>query len=85
MTAGSHEGLVGRARKVATSMRNDLGKAGGFVCWWPEEGMATSWCAMMPDPGRWRPGTVAVGPKGEVFEAVGGDDDAGARSWERIG
>ena len=49
-----------------------------------EVAQAYGWKNALRDPGHERPGALAVDVDGHVWEAVGGDDYHGAKSWSVV-
>ncbi len=47
-------------------------------------GTAYGWKDRLRDPQHERPGALAIDPRGVIFEAVGGNDQDGAKAWEEI-
>lgn len=47
-------------------------------------GSVAGWKRELDNPQGWEPGCLAVGPEGEVFQAVGGNDYDGAEDWRPL-
>ncbi|MGR3807799.1 hypothetical protein SAMN05660772_02045 [Pasteurella testudinis DSM 23072] len=48
------------------------------------QGKAYGWCAEMCEAHTERPFTLLVGINGEIYEATGGSDQKGAKTWQLI-
>jgi len=69
------------ARQKAQSWRDDNeynGKGGVIVI---SGGEAQGWVNELRDPQHWTPGCIAVAEDGSCYEAIGGNDYAGAERW----
>lgn len=59
--------------------------ARGWVLFY--RGVVCGWVSELNEPHKWCPGCVAVGVHGidgPIYNATGGNDDAGAREWSLI-
>lgn len=54
----------------------------GFVIFWMNE--PTGWVLTLEEPRHWQPGCIALDFKGALWEARGGNEQAGAERWESI-
>ena len=70
-----------QAARVALKYRKDEQQPGGVVLVWA--GQAYGWKNELRDPQHERPGALALDAEGGVWEATGGNDQDGARAWEK--
>lgn len=71
------------AAAYRTSQTNELHRmTGGVVLVF--DGLAYGWKDRLRDPQHERPGALAIDARGVIFEAVGGNDQDGAKAWEEI-
>lgn len=54
----------------------------GVVLVW--DGRAYGWKDQLRDPQHERPGALAIDVRGNVWEAIGGNDQDGAQTWDEI-
>lgn len=52
---------------------------GGYVICY--QGEVSGWTSTLNTPASWTPGCIAVAEDGKCYEATGGDDYNGAKSW----
>lgn len=69
-------------RRAASEFRETWKKVDGLVVIF--DGKVSGWISGMHSASDWRPGAVAVGPLGMLYEATGGSDEEGAHNWELI-
>jgi hypothetical protein len=70
-----------QAIRVALKYRQDEQEQGGIVLVWA--GQVYGWKNALRDPQHERPGVMAVDADGVVWLAVGGNDQDGAKAWEK--
>ena len=67
---------------VAREYREQESSWDGYVIVFAGE--VTGWSRALDRPRSWRPGCIAVDVDGSRWEAVGGSDYAGARTWKPL-
>lgn len=72
---------IKQAISVALKYRQDEQEQGGIVLVWA--GQVYGWKNALRDPQHERPGVMAVDADGVVWLAVGGNDQDGAKAWEK--
>ena len=70
-----------QATRVALKYRQEQQQPGGVVLVWA--GQVYGWKNELRDPQHERPGALALDADGGILEAVGGNDQDGARAWEK--
>ena len=70
-----------QAIKLALTYRREEQQEGGIVLVYA--GQAYGWKNELRDPQSERPGALAISADGRVWLAMGGNDQDGAKSWEK--
>lgn len=69
-------------QKTIQWRKNNAHEDGGVVIVF--NGMVQGWCNELRNPEHWQAGCVAVDMDGACWQAVGGTEYDGAKSWQRI-